>query len=220
LIQTTVYGMPSSDSATRDSLLDAAEALFAKRGFARASVRAITDAAGANVASVNYHFGSKLELIKAVLARRVGPLNVERLRRLEACEASGEASLESVLAAFIEPAIAWTRSERDRATLAQLLGLSFSQPSPEVRAVMLDLFGPVVDRFVPALMRLLPGISREQAFWRFHFLIGATVFTVALGSMAETYSGGACDPGDAGGTAKELVSFLAAGFRHDQGLAP
>ena len=168
--------MLRSDTATRDNLLDSAEALFAERGFARASVRAITDAAGANVASINYHFGSKLELVKAVLERRVGPMNAERLRRLAACEAAGNATLESVLAAFIEPLIAWTRRQEGHSALAQLLGMAHSQPSPELRAVMLDLFGPVIDRFVPVLIRLLPGISREQAFWRFHFMIGATVF--------------------------------------------
>ena len=63
--------MPRSESATRSSLLDAAEALFAEHGFADTSVRSITESAGANVAAINYHFGSKLGLVKAVLARRV-----------------------------------------------------------------------------------------------------------------------------------------------------
>ena len=56
-----------SDTKTR--ILDAAEKLFAERGFSETSLRLITSKAEVNLASVNYHFGSKKELIRAVLAR-------------------------------------------------------------------------------------------------------------------------------------------------------
>lgn len=208
--------MPRPESATRDSLLDAAEALFAEHGFADTSVRAITDAAEANVAAVNYHFGSKLGLVKAVLERRVGPLNAERLRRLDACETGGEATLEDVVAAFVVPALEMVRRDGDRATLARLLGNVFAQANADLRPVLLELFGPVIERFVPVLRRLLPSLSAEQIYWRVHFMIGATSFTVGLGHVAHAYSDGACDPGDADTLAHELVPFIAAGLR--QGL--
>lgn len=207
--------MPRPDNATRDSLLDAAEALFAELGFTRASVRAITDAAGANVAAVNYHFGSKLQLIKAVLERRVGPLNAERLRRLDACESRGQTTLHEVTAAFVEPALEMVRNEVDRTRLARLTGNALSQAGAELRPVMLELFGPVIERFVNALARCLPDADRAQLCWRFHFMIGATNFTVGLGALAEAYSAGACDPSDADAISRELVGFVAAGFRHD-----
>ena len=72
---------------TKERLLDAAESLFADHGFAATSLRMITSAAGVNLASVNYHYGSKEALIQAVLERRLGPLNRDRLRRLDAIEA-------------------------------------------------------------------------------------------------------------------------------------
>ena len=59
---------------TRERLLDAAERLFAERGFAGTSVREITDAAGANLGAVNYHFRSKENLYAEVFARRVALL--------------------------------------------------------------------------------------------------------------------------------------------------
>ncbi len=62
--------MPS----TRDAVLDAAEALFASQGFAGASIRAITDRAGANIAMVKYYFGSKEGLFAAVVERRADKL--------------------------------------------------------------------------------------------------------------------------------------------------
>ena len=62
--------------------MDAAERLFARRGFHGASLRDITAAAGVDLALVNYHFGSKKRLLAAVLERRGQVLNEERLRRL------------------------------------------------------------------------------------------------------------------------------------------
>lgn len=55
------------DAATRNRVLGAATRLFAERGFRRVTVRDICDAAGANVASVNYHFGDKERLYREVV---------------------------------------------------------------------------------------------------------------------------------------------------------
>ena len=62
-------------SDVRERLLDAAERVFAEQGVANASVRDITGAAGANVASINYYFGSREALLAAVIHRRQEPLN-------------------------------------------------------------------------------------------------------------------------------------------------
>ena len=63
--------MPPKNTAT--SILSAAEELFAEKGFAETSLRNITSLAGVNLAAVNYHFGSKKELIQAVFARFLTP---------------------------------------------------------------------------------------------------------------------------------------------------
>ena len=59
--------MAQSDTVKR--ILDAAEQLFAEKGFAETSLRLITSKAGVNLAAVNYHFGSKKSLIQAVFVR-------------------------------------------------------------------------------------------------------------------------------------------------------
>ena len=71
---------------TKERILDAAEQLFADFGFAGTSLRGITTLAGVNLAAVNYHFGSKDSLIESVFARRLGPLNAERLAGLDELE--------------------------------------------------------------------------------------------------------------------------------------
>lgn len=55
------------DESTKDRILSSAVGLFASQGYTATSVRQICDAAGANVASVNYHFGSKRGLYDASL---------------------------------------------------------------------------------------------------------------------------------------------------------
>ena len=59
--------MNVSDSGTKERLLTAATRVFADRGFKETTVREICALAGANVAAVNYHFGSKDKLYSAVL---------------------------------------------------------------------------------------------------------------------------------------------------------
>src|SRR4249920_224479 len=93
---------PRGTPATKEKLLDAAEALFMEHGFEATSLRLITTAAGVNLAAANYHFGSKEELFQAVLTRRLDPMNRDRMQLLSAYEAAarGKAlTCEKILAA-------------------------------------------------------------------------------------------------------------------------
>ncbi|WP_324290482.1 helix-turn-helix domain-containing protein [Streptomyces sp. H27-H1] len=67
----------------RTAVLDAAETLFAERGYRGTSVRAITDLAGANLAAVGHHFGSKAELLAAVARRVIEPINAAQCAGLD-----------------------------------------------------------------------------------------------------------------------------------------
>ncbi len=77
-------------SDTKQRILDTAERLFADRGFAGTSLRAITREADVNQAAVHYHYGSKDELLKAVLNRLIVPMNEERLRLLDEATAAAD----------------------------------------------------------------------------------------------------------------------------------
>jgi len=65
---------PVCGAETREKILDAAEALFAEHGFEGASMRMITARAGVNLAAVNYHFGSKENLLREIFRRRLGEI--------------------------------------------------------------------------------------------------------------------------------------------------
>ena len=80
--------MPSDQ--TRGAILAAAERLYADRGFGDVTLRDIVAAANVNLAAVNYHFGSKDELIAELFVTRSLALNRERLRELRAAEETGD----------------------------------------------------------------------------------------------------------------------------------
>src|SRR5262245_39243766 len=97
--------MTMNAGRTRERLLDAAERLFATRGFEATSLRDVTSQAKANIAAVNYHFGSKDALVRAVFERRLGEVNRRRIELLDA-RGRGRPDPEQILHAFIAPTFA------------------------------------------------------------------------------------------------------------------
>lgn len=204
----------AAPTATRESLLDAAESLFSEHGIQAASLRAITQRAGANLAAVHYHFGSKQGLVRAVFQRRLEPLNRERLALLSACERDGGGTVEGVMRAFVAPLLRMVREDPDRGgAFARLMGRAFAEPGDEVRQILFNEFKELVDRFKDALVLLLPHLSESEVLWRLHFVAGSMGHTVACSQMLERYSEGRCRLSDVEGSIDLLVQFLAAGLR-------
>jgi len=81
---------------TRQRLLSNAERLMAEKGIAATSVREITDASDANVASVNYYFGSKKDLLLELLKSRFLQLDAELLEGLNAVESERRDAMPDV----------------------------------------------------------------------------------------------------------------------------
>src|ERR1700730_18265515 len=101
-------GSPDSQLSTRVALLDAAERLFSQNGIEGTSVREIIKAAGANLGAINYHFGTKDRLALEVFARRIEPVNRQRIARLDALEAATDPqklTLEQIIEALIRPVL-------------------------------------------------------------------------------------------------------------------
>ena len=98
--------------STKDRILGAAEELFAQFGFAGTSLRQVTSRADVNIAAVNYHFGSKENLVNEVFRRRMDEMSAQRLAQLKAATQDHPGELEPVLAAFVEPALALAQDRR------------------------------------------------------------------------------------------------------------
>lgn len=203
---------------TKDRILDVAEQIFAEKGYSATSMRSITSRAKVNLAAVNYHFGSKAQLYRAVFQRRVAPMNRERIRRLELLERkAGDSPLEldDILRAFVEPALKASMNPGQGGTnFIQLLGRTHAEPGPEVHDFLPPMYEEVKKRYRRALAKALPELSQEELSWRVHFVIGAIAFTLAGTDALEMIeSCRYCDSADIEGIIHYLLPFLKGGLR-------
>lgn len=200
--------------STKDRILDAAEQLFADHGFANTSLRRITAAAGANIASVNYYFQSKEALIRAVFSRRLVPINKRRLELLNQLEArETPPSVEDVLRAFIGPVLHAPQGLQGFMTFGRLVGRMYTDPSDTLSRVFLDELAEVRVRFVAAIQRAMPELPPEELYWKLHFAIAVFAQTLTGLNRLKAISGGVCDISDSGAILERVVAFVAAGFR-------
>jgi len=210
---------PDADAeTTRSRLLDTAERMFSDHGIAATSLRAITSDAGANLAAVNYHFGSKAGLIEEVYARRIRPLNEERLRLLEeARRAAGDrpVPLETILLAFLEPVRRACGDPRQGGVrFLRLMARVNMEPGEDVRQLVYRQFVETGMHFHGALRDALPHLRPDEIFVRFRFALGAMFFTFAQVLDPARLGLPVCMGSDVEEHAMDdLVAFLAAGFR-------
>lgn len=210
----------NSENSTKAELLEAAIRLFGEKSFDAVSVRDITAAAKANLGAVNYHFQSKLNLIREVLKTLATPINQARLEALDAYErelGKSKPEIERVIRILVEP---YVRAARDRKGLGmyypRLLMLARTLPGNLIGSFISDMHDEMALRFVRAMSRSLPNIPDEEIFWRYDFTIGSTLNIV--GDSFRSYrlrrlSGGKCDTSDADRVIDELVEFISAGMR-------
>jgi AcrR family transcriptional regulator len=160
------------ESETRSHLLAVAERLFALKGFRNVSVREITAEAGVNLASVNYHFGSRDRLLFEIFRRRTGELSRERARRLHEAQsrASGAPQVRDILEALFGPPLRWAESG-DRRISMQFIIRARSEGTEEMRQALAQDVS-LLSRFAEALVAARPDLPRETAYWRLHFCLG------------------------------------------------
>lgn len=177
---------------TRTAILDEAEALFADKGYDATSLRMITSNAGANLAAVNYYYGSKEALLEAVYARRIGRINDERLSLLNAVEeqANGKpVSAEKLVEIFVKPPLQMTHEDDTGGeNFIRLLGRSYLEPSRVLQDKVQLLYKEVTQRFNTAFAKSLPELSVEELYWRLHFMIGVLAYCMTGTDMMRMIS--------------------------------
>lgn len=206
-----------ADIDTRQRILDAAEALFTEQGFEATTLRQITGAAEVNLAAVNYHFGSKEELIREVFRRRLTWLNQQRLQeldRLEAEAAGAPLKPSRILEVFFGVALKMAADTKGGGrSFMRLLGRTYSKPSEFVRGFLAEEYAGVINRFKAALIRALPGVPQEEILWRFHFMLGAMSYAISGADALHVVANDALDDGDAQALYARLMSFMLGGLR-------
>lgn len=175
-----------SQPDTVDRILNAATILFAERGFAETSLRTITGMAEVNLASVNYHFGSKKELIQAVFSRIVKPFSLELDRCLNELEqdksntAADTISTKQLIECMFVALLKATKDiNEDPQRFMRLLGLAYTQSQEHLRHFVVDDFGKTYHRYTALLSQAQPNVDPVKFYWRLYFMLGAGVFTLS-----------------------------------------
>ncbi|MEI9895039.1 MAG: TetR/AcrR family transcriptional regulator [Chthoniobacter sp.] len=213
-------GHQDSHPSTRAALLDAGERLFSQNGIEGTSVREIIKAAGANLGAINYHFGTKDRLALEVFARRIGPINRDRVARLDALEAAAGTrtpKLEQILDALIRPVLENEGHDmKSCEDLMRLISRSFQEQNPEVKRFVEEQFAEVVRRFDSAVLRVVPGLAPGDLFWRMSFLHGALhqglQTWLRFDQMPYAMLSPAATKPDREGLIQQLITFMAAGM--------
>ena len=204
----------SHEGTSREKLIRSAERLFAEHGFDGVSVRDIANDAKVNSALVGYYFQSKEGLLSEVYTRHCEPLKAERARLLKQYSAKGRvASLEEVLEAFIRPSLEANQSSNGNYRFTRLRAILSAENSSLLEQLVGQNFDQSSKMFVAALSKCLPHLTREDVFWRFHFLLGAIYYTATGPHRVAALTKGVVDPSDPRKTCEQLVRFAAAGFR-------
>ena len=198
--------------STKDRILGAAEELFAQHGFAGTSLRQVTSRADVNIAAVNYHFGSKENLVNEVFRRRMDEMSAQRLARLETATRQHPGDLEAVLAAFVEPALALSKDQHGGAAFIRVIARAYAEKNDSLRKFLSDQYGHVPREFAKAIATCLPQLGKEQLYWRLDFLSGALTYAMADFGMIKRLSG-TSEATHRERAARELIRFAAAGLR-------
>jgi AcrR family transcriptional regulator len=207
------------DADTRDRLLAAALRIFADRGIAAATLREITEEAGANVAAVNYYFRSKEELTRTALESCLRPINEARLKALETCvEASGGSTpaLESIVEALVRPMVELSVDSYGGRSPVRLLLQVRALPQPLTNTILAEQFDLIHHRFLDKLAAALPDLPPEEVSLRYDFARGAIMQILGdLDPAARDLPDLRVRQGttDNERIIRQLVSFIAAGFR-------
>ncbi|WP_170149858.1 TetR/AcrR family transcriptional regulator [Rhodoplanes roseus] len=217
----------AEDAGTADRILDAAEALFAERGFHAVAVREITSAADVNGAAIFYHFGRKEDLLAAVLERRAAPLAAERRRRLDALLDGPAAALtlEALIEAYLAPGLTiGFGSSEARIRFGRLRGrITADSGDARVQEILRRHYREPGRRFLEGVARLLPDLAPQDLQWRYHVMIGTLIHLLGkpgrVQAVADDPPDSTYDPSDMETAQRVLVPLLAAVFRAPPTLA-
>ncbi|MBS0360068.1 MAG: TetR family transcriptional regulator [Proteobacteria bacterium] len=215
LISDDAAELGQDEAATKAAVFAAAERLFALHGFQNVSVRDITAAAGVNLASVNYHFGSKDALLFEIFRRRTSELNRERARMLHeaAGRHGGKPPVREILEALFAPPLRWADPAGDRQVSVQFIIRARSEGTEEIREVLQNDVSHL-ERFAEALKTACPHLPPETVYWRLHFCLGMVHNNRFVEfDRLHHLSGGATREGDVPALLARMLDFAEAGFR-------
>jgi AcrR family transcriptional regulator len=201
--------------AVQAKLLDAAEYLFARWGYAGVSIRDVTALAEMRVANVSYYFGSKQNLYYEVLRRRAEPLARMRLDRISAARSlklSRGRRLKALVAAYADPPLELSQNgdpgwKNFFSLIGQVTFSGFAAPQ------IADFFNEPARQLMDALQELYPATPRVKIQAAALLLIGPYIMVIAETGRIETFPEREFSSGDLALLGPLMKEFIAGGIR-------
>jgi len=205
-------------SETKTKILNAAEVLFAEHGYSQTSLRIITGVANVNLAAVNYHFGSKKELIQSVIDRYFEEFTSELENQfvdLDKLHKSEKITTKQLLEALVIPILKMNEQREDgSATFMRLLGHAYTESQGHLKVFLTAKYGVLLTQFTRLFKKANPNVDDREIFWRMHFMLGTFVFALAghqaLSEIAEVEFK---ETVDTRGIILHLIPFLSAALQ-------
>jgi AcrR family transcriptional regulator len=204
-------GRPEGRTANREEILDAAEKIFAERGYAASRVCDISHAANITQRMVNYYFGTKLALFKEVYLRRGRQLAIERMELLNRLMSETPFNVEDVVRAYLIPPFRLRVTAGGRSFL-RLQARLHTEPDELAFELRRETYDRPVRQYVKVLRDLMPGLTEEAIYLRFTQLIGIYLYVLSDAHRIEEISGGKCSMPPSEQMIEEIVAFASAGF--------
>ena len=197
----------------RVTLLDAAERLFADRGFYGVTTRQVATAAGVDDALIYYHFTNKRDLFDAVFERRARVLHCVRHKSLEGYVSANpsEVTVEGAVAAFINPMIELSQTG-DPGWKSYFALVAQMDNTPWGGEIIHRFFDPVVHELIAILAQALPAVPEKELYWAYNFLAGSMMLALSETERVDRLSNGLCHAKDLDSVRTRLLSYCAGGF--------
>ncbi|ADL56877.1 CerR family C-terminal domain-containing protein [Gallionella capsiferriformans] len=161
---------PSASDQTRGRLLDAAREVFSQCGFQGATVREICRRADANVAAVNYHFGSKDGLLAEAL-------NFSALKALQSANIAADRCPEMRMRLFIKSFMLLLLDENGASRQCQMMAREMADPTPALDKIVSEAIAPLHEFLARLISEIIGGDADEAEVRRcVYSLIGQCVF--------------------------------------------
>ncbi len=172
----------SLNKESKERLLDSAERLFAEKGYDRTSVRELIGEAQCNIAAVNYHFGGKENLYKAVFKRRMRYLRDVRLESIDRAmtRIEEDGSLEELLHAFANGFIEPLVDQSGGRLFLRLMMREMIDPRLATETFLEEVIRPVASAFQAALCKVCPGLDSMDAFACIRSIVGQLAHAIHM----------------------------------------
>ena len=204
---------------TKNKILNAAEELFSLHGFSGTSLRDIHSLSGVRISLCYYHFGSKEDVLQAVVDRRADAHQqalLEILNNHKKLYGDKPIPVDKLVEAYARPIL-----ERHLAhgngwrNYTRLMAYLYSESAHLGPKVQVHKYDPVINQFITEFRKSIPYANESDLQWGVYFLRSSIVNLLLDTQLVDDQSAGLCDSGDLDKTIDKLRWFFSSGFREN-----